>query len=76
MEHQKKESGKNVLNKWAGSGSSVVEHLPRHPKVKGYCLATAVSTRRKKVAKSGLNKWAGSASSMVEHLPHHPKVKD
>ncbi len=66
---------KNVLIKWVGTGSSVVEHFPNHPKVKAYSPAPTVSARRRKVAKNVLNKWAGSGSSVVEHLPHHPKAK-
>jgi hypothetical protein len=35
-----------VKNSYSSSGSSVVEHLPRHPKVKGLSLATTTGTGR------------------------------
>jgi hypothetical protein len=40
-----------VKNNFPSNGSSVVEHLLRHPKVKGLSLATTIGTEREKVVR-------------------------
>jgi hypothetical protein len=60
-----------------GSGSGrVVEHLPRHQKVKGSSLVDSALIMREKIEIKMLITGMGSSSSdVVEHLPHNPKVK-
>ncbi len=70
------------------SGSTVVEHLPYHPMVKGLIPASTSGTGREKIVKRSyiysllfilslelLTMITSSGSTVVEHLLQHPKVK-
>ncbi len=56
------------------AASTVVEHLPCHPKVKGLSPDVANGTRREKMAKKIIQN-ANGYSTKVEHSPCHTKVK-
>ncbi len=57
----------------ANGSSTVVEHLPLYPKVKG--SSTAACMGSEKMAKSlGSGMHANGSSTMDEQSPCHPKV--
>ncbi len=58
------------------SESTVVEHLPHHPKVNGLSQAVAAGTGKEERGRRATltSLMVSSESALVEHLPNHPKL--
>jgi len=61
------------MNTIASGDSTLVEHLPHDPEVKG--LSPGASVRTERVEKEPFSDMTISSSTVVEQTPHHPRAE-